>query len=112
MELDAIILKAHNQVLEARNVAYLVDSREFQDTWGFSNLQERNVLNNYSNLTVKKLRLWMGAVRRSHISILKTRELKSFARALHIFNYSRLTREELQYRIWEHYEKREDRASD
>ena len=100
MELENLITKSRKQVLEARSVDYLINSREFEETWGFSNLQERNIL---SIASTAKVRMWMDSVRRCHIEILKTRELKSLARALHICNYSRLTRIQLQESIWKYY---------
>lgn len=103
MELEDLITKSRKQLLEARSVDYLVSSYEFADTWAFSSLQERGLL---SLTSVSKVRLWMDSVRHSHIEILKTRELKSLARALKINNYSRLTRYELQEAIWNFYEHR------
>ena len=103
MELAELAQKARISMMEARSVDYLVNSREFEETWGFASLQERNILSLSSK---KKVRMWMDAVRRSHIDILRTRELKQLARALHIKNYSRQTRTELQESIWEYYEHR------
>lgn len=102
--MHTILLKAHQQVLEARNVEYLVQSIEFRETWGFSSLEERNLLTGL--LTVAKIKRWMAAVRKSHLYIMKSNELKALARAVKIPNYSRLTREELQINIWEYYERR------
>lgn len=99
--------KSHKLVLEARSVDYLIKSWEFEETWGFANLHERNLL---SLSSLEKVKTWMDAVRRNHIEILKTRELKSLARAMHIINYSRLTRLELQVAIWEHYESRKSNS--
>jgi len=103
VELEDLIKKARGQVLEARSVDYLVSSWEFEETWGFASLQERNLL---SLSSLERVKMWMDSVRRCHIEILKTRELKSLARALKIINYSRLTRAELQESIWKHYEHR------
>lgn len=112
MDLDVLIKKSHKQVLESRNVEYLIASRGFVDTWGFSNLQERNNLNNYSSLTVTKLKVWMDDVRKNHLDMLKSRELKSLARALHIPNYSRLSAAELYLKITEYYEYRKSNRED
>ena len=109
MELEDLIKKSRKQVLEARSVDYLINSWEFEETWGFSSLQERNILSLASNT---KVRMWMDAVRRCHIDILKTRELKALARALHINNYSRLTRTQLQEAIWKLYEHRKSSSKD
>ena len=106
MELEDLITKSRNQVLEARNVEYLINSYEFEETYGFSSLQERNLL---SISTLERVKMWMDSVRRCHIEILKTSELKSLARALKIYNYSRLTRTELQEAIWQYYESRTKR---
>lgn len=106
MELEDLITKSRNQVLEARNVEYLINSSEFEETYGFSSLQERNLL---SIVSLERVKMWMDSVRRCHIEILKTRELKSLARALKIHNYSRLTRIELQEAIWQYYESRTKR---
>lgn len=110
MDLDVLVKKSHKQVLESRNVEYLIASREFEDTWSFSNLPERNKLNAYSSLTVCKLKAWMEMVRCNHLDMLKSRELKSLARALHIPNYSRLPAAELHYQIWEYYENRKSNS--
>lgn len=107
MELEDLITKSRNQVLEARNVEYLINSSEFEETYGFSSLQERNLL---SIVSLERVKMWMDSVRRCHIEILKTRELKSLARALKIHNYSRLTRIELQEAIWRYYEHRTNRS--
>ena len=107
MELVDLIQKSHTQMLEARSIEYLINSREFEETWAFSSLQERNLLSISSTV---KIRLWMDSVRRCHIDILRTRELKSLARALKIHNYSRLTRIELQEAIWQYYEHRTNRS--
>ena len=104
MELVDLISKSRDQTLEARSVEYLVNSREFEETWAFSSLQERNLLSIASTV---KVRLWMDSVRRCHIEILRTRELKSLARTLRIINYSRMTRNALQESIWEYYENKQ-----
>ena len=107
MELKDLKIKSHKQVLEARSVDYLIKSSEFEDTWGFASLQERNIL---SLASLEKVHMWIDSVRRNHIAILRTRELKLLARAFHIYNYSRMTREELQEAIWEYYERRKSNS--
>lgn len=97
---EALLEKSHNQVLEARNVEYLLKSSEFKDCWNTASQEQQDLLLQKEYISLEFLRDWMDDKTRK----ISSRELKSIAKRLGIPNYSRLSSLELKQKIMEIYE--------
>jgi hypothetical protein len=109
-----VLERAHDAVLEARSVEYLLKTRTFENTWKMASEEERRLLVDQPNWTQKSVKSWINIVRARHIEILNSRELKDIARKLCIPNYSRTSAEvlrEIITRIWAN-EHRENNTED
>jgi hypothetical protein len=114
MKLTDILTKAHAQVLEARSVEYLLQSRDFEDVWKSSNTLDKAFLLEKPHLTIKDIKSWAQDIRERNIELLSSRELRAIARSMRIQNYSRITLCDLKIiilKVWEENERKRDPIS-
>ena len=77
--------QAHEQLLDARRVEYILKSDRFETAWVVSSLEQRKDL--ADNMCLAYLEGWLDTVSGTDLSYDKVRQL---AKTLHIYNYSRL----------------------
>ena len=90
--------KTHRKLLDLRAVEYRMKERSFDTAWELATLEQRTAFSTVSDL--ESYTLWLNdIIKNSDIDTMGTLQLRDKAAALFIYNYSRLSLDNLRKEI-------------